>query len=68
MSATVSSKERRMEIDLPANRTYDDRAKVELDESLVEAIRAAEDADHDFLSQLLRYELKSLYYESRLDG
>ena len=56
-----------VEIDIPADREYDDEAIAELDEALVESIVAAEDADHEFLSELLKRELGSLYYEQQLD-
>lgn len=67
MSVVAPSKDREIEFDLPEDREYEKRTVAELDESLVEAIRAAEAADHGFLSRLLRNELKSLYYESRIE-
>lgn len=65
MAITTTSNDGTVEIDLPSDREYDSTEDAELDEALVEAIHRAEDAENDFLAQLLRKELKSHYYETR---
>lgn len=53
------------DIDIPANREYETDEDEALDESLVEAIKAARNADNEFLAKLLTRELGSHYYETR---
>lgn len=52
--------------ELPDDRSYDDQEISELDSALEDALEAAEDADHEYLSHLLECELASLYYEQKL--
>ena len=68
MSLTTSPNGRTLDTELPENREYEDAADAELDEALVQAIRRAEDAEKEFLAKLLRKELKSHYYETRLES
>ncbi|MFC4451199.1 hypothetical protein [Halorussus aquaticus] len=65
MAITSTSEDDTLSIDLPSNREYERVEDADLDEALVEAIHRAEDAQNDFLAQLLRKELKSHYYETR---
>ncbi len=65
MAVTSPADDATLEIDLPSDREYGRREDAELDEALVEAIHRAEDAQNEFLAQLLRKELKSHYYETR---
>ncbi len=67
--ATVSDSQIKgdaVDIDLPSDRKYKNSENAELDAALVTAIKRAENAENDFLARLLRKELKSHYYESKL--
>jgi hypothetical protein len=57
--------ENEINLDVPTDREYGTEELEQLDQSLVEAIKRAEDADNPYLSRLLRNELMSLYWESR---
>lgn len=65
-SATLEHEGTAPEIELPEDREYDAAENAELDAALVEAIEKAEAADNDYLATVLRNELQSLYYGSRL--
>lgn len=55
-----------IELELPDDRTYETDEETAVDEALVRAIRAAEDADNYSLAQVLRSELHS-FYLARVD-
>ena len=57
---------RSLNIDLPDKREYENGEDAKLDEALVNAIKRAEDANNNYLSQLLRNELISHYYGSKI--
>ncbi|UPV77207.1 hypothetical protein M0R89_22820 (plasmid) [Halorussus limi] len=65
MAITATADDTCLKIDLPSDREYERPEDAELDGALVEAVHRAEDAENEFLAQLLRKELKSHYYETR---
>lgn len=66
MSVGVTVEERAISIDLPDQREYRSREDAELDEALVESIKCAEEADDEYLTTVLKNELKSHYYSEQL--
>lgn len=68
MSLTISPDDRTLETELSSNREYESSEDAELDDALVQAIKRAEDAEKEFLAKLLQKELKSHYYETRLES
>lgn len=52
-------------VEIPDEREYTSEEAAELDQSLIDAIDAAEAAGNDYLSQLLANELGSHYYDTR---
>lgn len=53
------------ERDISLDREYDSDTLEELDEKLMQAKELADEADYDYLSEVLEYEIMSLYYKSR---
>lgn len=65
----VREREREKDIEIeevPAEREYERESTKELDAALVNAIEKAESDDNKYLSQLLRSEIRSLYYGDQL--
>lgn len=57
--------DRRVPVDIPKKREYTNKANAKLDESLCDAIEAAENAGEEYLAGVLANELGSHYYSTR---
>jgi len=57
--------ERSVPTDVPDKREYNRVEDAELDNAMVDSIRAAEKAGNEYLAQLLALELGSHYYDTR---
>lgn len=67
MSVGTTVEEQAITIDLPDQRDYRSREDAELDKALVESIKCAEEAGNEYLTTVLKNELKSHYYSEQLD-
>jgi len=65
MSLKEPEKATEFDIDIPAQRDYVASENEALDEALVAAIEAADEAGNDYLVDLLTRELGSHYFETR---
>lgn len=52
-------------VDIPNEREYEKEENANLDRKLCSSIRAAIDADNNYLANLLGFELGSHYYDTR---
>lgn len=57
--------EESIQTEVPEVREYTDQTAADLDESLCDAIKAAEAHGNEYLAQVLRHELGSHYYKTR---
>ena len=67
MAATANAHEvaESVPIDIPSSRVYETEANAELDRKLCASIEAAQEAENEYLAQLLAQELGSHYFETR---
>ena len=54
-----------VDVNIPRTREYDSEEEAELDRKLVDAIKAAAEADEEYLAGVLRNELGSHYYAAQ---